>query len=104
MRLIVPIAALLIATLSVSLDLFPPSLASPLCLHGACRFDQIFAAIDAAGATPEAVSMLVEAAPANPLVWCTYAQVLSVRGETQQAQSAFDHAVPLGPGMPPETA
>src|ERR1035441_9732887 len=101
MRLIAPIAALLIASLSVSLDLFPPSLASPLCLHGACRFDQIFAASDAAGATPEAVSMLVNADPANPLVWCTYAQVLSVHGETQQAQSAFDHAVSLGPGMAP---
>jgi hypothetical protein len=101
MRLIIPIAALLIATLSVSLDLFPPSLASPLCRHGACRFDQIFAAVDAAGATPEAVSILVDADPANPLVWCTYAQVLSVRGETQQAQSAFDHAVSLGPAMSP---
>ena len=101
MRLIVPIAALLIATLSVSLDLFPPSLASPLCLHGACRFDQIFPAIDAAGDTPEAVSILVDADPANPLVWCTYAQVLSVHGETQQAESAFDHAVSLGPGMSP---
>jgi hypothetical protein len=29
MRLIVPIVALLISALSVSLDLFPPSLASP---------------------------------------------------------------------------
>jgi hypothetical protein len=101
MRLIIPVAGLLIATLSVSLDLFPPSPASPLCLHGACRFDQIFAAIDATGATAGAVSMLVDADPANPLVWCTYAQVLSVHGETQPAQSAFDHAVSLGPGMPP---
>jgi hypothetical protein len=101
MRLVIPIVALLIATLSVSLDLFPPSLASPLCRHGACRFDQIFPAIDAAGDTPEAVSILVDADPANPLVWCTYAQVLSVHGETQQAQSAFDHAVSLGPGMSP---
>jgi hypothetical protein len=101
MRLVIPIAALLIAALSVSLDLFPPSLASPLCRRGGCRFDQIFPAIDAAGATPEAVSILVDADPANPLVWCTYAQVLSVHGETQQAQSAFDHAVSLGPGMSP---
>jgi len=101
MRLIIPIAALLIATLSVFGDLFPPSLDSPLCLLGACRFDQIFAGIDAAGATPEAVSVLVDADPANPLVWCTYAQGLSVHGQTQQAQSAFDHAVSLGPGMPP---
>jgi hypothetical protein len=101
MRLIIPIAALLIAILSVSLDLFPPSPASPLCRYGACRFDQIFRAIDAAGATPKAVSTLVDEDPANPLVWCTYAQVLSVHGETQQAQSAFDHAVSLGPGMAP---
>ncbi len=101
MRLVIPIAALLIAALSVSLDLFPPSLASPLCRRGACRFDQIYPAIDAAGATPEAVSILLDADPANPLVWCTYAQVLSVHGETQQAQAAFDHAVTLGPGMAP---
>jgi hypothetical protein len=100
MRLIVPIAALLIATLSVSLDLFPPSLASPLCLHGACRFDQMFPVIDAAGATPESVSILVSADPANPMVWCTYAAALSQRGDTQKAQSAFDHAITLGPGMP----
>jgi len=101
MRLIVPIVALLISALSVSLDLYPPSLASPLCLHGGCRFDQIYRAVDAAGASPEAVSTLVNADPANPLVWCTYAEVLSVHGETQKAESAFDHAVSLGPGMAP---
>src|ERR1039458_8648715 len=100
MRLIIPIAALLIAILSVSLDLFPPSLASPLCLHGACRFDQMFPAIDAAGATPEALSILVTADPANPMVWCTYAEALSQHGDTQKAQSIFDHAITLGPGMP----
>jgi len=101
MRLIVPVAALLIAALSVSLDLFPPSLTSPVCRYGACRFDQIFAAVDAAGAGPQAVSVLASADPANPLVWCAYAETLSARGEAQQAESAFDHAVSLGPGMAP---
>jgi len=101
MRLIVPIAALLISVLSISLDLFPASLASALCRYGACRFDQIFAAVDAAGASPQAVSVLVDADPANPLVWCAYAETLSARDEAQQAESAFDHAVSLGPGMAP---
>jgi hypothetical protein len=101
MRLLVPIAGLLIAGLSISLDLFPPSLASTLCLHSGCRFDQIYRAVDAAGATPEAMSVLVNADPANPLVWSTYAEVLSVHGEARKAEFAFDQAVSLGPSMAP---
>ena len=101
MRLVVPIIALLISALSASLDLFPPALASPLCVNGLCRSDQILTAVNAAGATPEAVSVLVYVDPANPLVWCTYAEILSVRGETQKAEYALDRAVALGPSMPP---
>ena len=105
MRLIIPIAALLIAILSVSLDLFPPSPASPLCRYGACRFDQIFRAIDAAGATPKAVSTLVDEDPANPLVWCTYAQVLSapleqvpeVSWSTRRAGLSMLQIMPMAP-------
>jgi hypothetical protein len=99
MRLVVPVAALLIALLSLSLDLFPSSLASPLCLHG-CRFDQMVGAANAAGATPEALSILANADPANPLVWCTYAEIQSANGKPEKAKSAFDHAISLGPGMP----
>ena len=101
MRAIIPVASLLVAALSLAVDIAHPSPGSSLCRYGGCRFDQIFAGVDAAGDTPEAVSILVGADPANPLVWCAYAQVLSVHGETQQAQSAFDHAVSLGPGMSP---
>jgi len=101
MRAIIPVASVLVAALSLAVDVIHPSPGSSLCRYGGCRFDQIFAGVDAAGDTPEAVSILVNADPANPLVWCAYAQVLSVHGETQQAQSAFDHAVSLGPGMSP---
>lgn len=101
MRAIIPAASLLVAALSLAVDVIHPSPGSSLCRYGGCRFDQIFAGVDAAGAGRDAVAALVDADPANPLVWCAYAQVLSVRGETQQAQSAFDHAVSLGPGMSP---
>ena len=101
MRAIISAASLLVAVLSLAVDIAHPSPGSSLCRYGGCRFDQIFAGVDAAGASRDAVAALVNAAPANPLVWCTYAQVLSVHGETQQAQSAFDHAVSLGPGMSP---
>jgi hypothetical protein len=101
MRAVIAVASLLVTALSLAVDVIHPSPGSSLCRYGGCRFDQIFAGIDAAGASRDAVATLVDADPANPLVWCTYAQVLSVRGETQQAQFAFDHAVSLGPGMSP---
>src|ERR1039458_1238012 len=101
MRAIIPAASLLVAALSLAVDITHPPPGSGLCRYGGCRFDQIFAGGDAAGAGRDAVAALVNADPANPLVRCAYAQVLSVRGETQQAQSAFDHAVSLGPGMAP---
>lgn len=101
MRAIIPVASLLVAALSLAVDITHPSPGSSLCRYGGCRFDQIFAGVDAAGASRDAVAALVDADPANPLVWCAYAQVLSVHGETRQAQSVFDHAVSLGPGMAP---
>ena len=101
MRMIFPVAALLIATLSVSLDLFPVPAASSLCHYGACRFDQLYRSIDAVGGTPEAIAILVNADAANPLVWCAYAEALSSRGDTLGAQAAFDRAISLGPAMPP---
>ena len=101
MRAIIPVASLLVVALSLAVDVTHPAPGSSLCRYGGCRFDQIFAGVDAAGAGRDAVATLVDADPANPLVWCAYAQVLSVHGDTQQAQSAFDHAVSLGPGMSP---
>jgi hypothetical protein len=101
MRAIIPVASLLVVALSLAVDLTHPAPGSSLCRYGGCRFDQIFAGVDAAGAGRDAVAALVDADPANPLVWCAYAQVLSVHGDTQQVQSAFDHAVSLGPGMSP---
>ena len=101
MRVIISVASLLVTALSLAVDVTHPSPGSILCRYGGCRFDQIFAGVDAAGASRDSVAALLDADPANPLVWCAYAQVLSVHGETQQAQSAFDRAVSLGPGMAP---
>src|ERR1019366_7069299 len=70
MRAIISAASLLVAVLSLAVDIAHPSPGSSLCRYGGCRFDQIFAGVDAAGDTPEAVSILVDADPANPLVWC----------------------------------
>jgi hypothetical protein len=101
MRAIISVASLLIAALSLAVDVTHPSPGSSLCRYGGCRFDQIFAGIDAAGASRDAVASLVDADPANPLVWCAYAQVFTAHGDIRQAQSAFDRAVTLGPGMAP---
>src|ERR1039457_3973453 len=101
MRAIIPVASLLVVALSLAVDLTHPAPGSSLCRYGGCRVDQIFSGGDAAGGGRAAVATLVDADPANPLVWCAYAQVLSVHGETQQAQSIFDHAITLGPGMSP---
>jgi len=89
MHRLIPAAALLLAGWSV------------IGRSGLCRFDQIFATIDAAGGGPDSLATLVNQDPANPLVWCAYAESLSLRGEMHKAGDAFDRAVSLGPGMPP---
>ena len=97
----IALASLLIVLLSIFQDLSPSAPGSRLCLNGGCRFDQIYAGLDAATTSAEDIRILVLTDPANPLAWCTYAEVLSFRGETNQAAAAIDHAISLGPGMTP---
>ncbi len=101
MRAVLPIVSLLIASLSLVFDFLAPGARSGLCRRGGCRFDQIYAGIDTAGVSRNTLYALITADPANPLVWCTYAEFLSARGETGKAAAAFEHAVSLGPGMSP---
>jgi tetratricopeptide (TPR) repeat protein len=101
MRVLFPVAGLVIAALSILLDFQQVSPNSWLCRSGFCRFDQLFSAIDAQGMRPSDVSTLVNEDPANPLVWCTYAELLSARGQIAEATAGFEHAVSLGPGMSP---
>ncbi len=72
-----------------------------LCRLGLCRSDQLFAAIDAQGITPASLSTLLEQDASNPMAWSAYAEALDRQGRTAAAAQAFEHAVSLGPRMPP---
>lgn len=101
MRTPFAIVSLAITGISMTLDYAHPSPDSHVCRQGLCRFDQVFAAIDAHGMDLGNVSALLNLDPSNPLVWCTYAELLSRGGQTPEAASAFEQAVTLGPGMSP---
>ena len=101
MRAVFAAAGFAIAALSILLDFQKVPANSWFCRSGLCRFDQLFSAIDAHGASLSGVSDLVNEDPSNPLVWCTYAELLSARGQIAEAAAAFDHALTLGPGMSP---
>lgn len=100
-RAIIALASLLIALFAIIQDLSPSVPLSWLCLNGGCRFDQIYTGLDAASASADDVRTLVLTDPSNPMAWCTYAEVLSLRGEIDKAAAAIDHAITLGPGMTP---
>jgi hypothetical protein len=101
MRALFAIVSLAIAGVTLTLDYVHLSPDSRLCRDGLCRYDQVFAAIDARGINLGGASALLNLDPSNPLVWCVYADVLSGAGRTPEAVSAFDQAVALGPGMSP---
>jgi hypothetical protein len=101
MRALFMVASLGITGLSLTLDYAHPSPNSRVCRMGLCRDDQVFAAVDAQGMDLGNVSAVLNLDPSNPLVWCTYAELLSAGGQTPQAASAFEQAVALGPGMSP---
>jgi hypothetical protein len=101
MRTLLAIVSLAISGLSITLDYSHPSPDSRACRLGVCRYDQLFSAIDAEGLTLTSIGAVLNQDPSNPLVWCTYAELLSTGGQTQPAIDAFDHAIALGPGMSP---
>jgi hypothetical protein len=101
MRTLIAIVSLLIAALSITLDYVHPSPDSRICGEGLCRYDQVFAYVDAHGIDSASVSALLNLDPSNPLVWCTYGELLSTAGRTREATSAFQQALALGPGMSP---
>jgi len=101
MRPLFVILSLIISAISITFDFTHPSPDSPACLYGLCRYDQVFAAIDARGINVKTVGALLNLDPSNPLVWSTWAETLAAAGRTQAAASAFNQAVALGPGMSP---
>jgi len=101
MRIVIAGASLLLCVFSVFVDAAHPSYLPWLCEHGLCRFDQMFNNISSTRANPDGVAALVKADPANPMAWCTYGDSLALRGDTEKANAAFQHAIALGPDMPP---
>ena len=63
----IALASLLIALLSIFQDLSPSAPGSRLCLNGGCRFDQIYAGLDAASASADDIRILVLTDPCKPL-------------------------------------
>jgi hypothetical protein len=101
MRPLFAVISLAITAWSLLLDHQRSAPSSWLCRRGICRFDQIFSGIDASGMDLGNVSALLNQDPSNPLVWCTYAELLSANRQTQPAAEAFERAIALGPGMSP---
>lgn len=101
MRMLFPIAGFMIAALSIVLDFRHVTPDSWYCRSGFCRFDQIFAAPSHDSNLRTDLRALLNEDPSNPLVWCTYAELLSARGQIAEATADFEHAVSLGPAMPP---
>jgi hypothetical protein len=101
LRSVLAVLSLLIAAFSVGTDIYRPTAESALCRRGYCRFDQVFASMDAQGVQAANLSALLNEDPANPLVWCTYGEFLAKSGDAGKATAVFDHAMSLGPDMPP---
>ena len=101
MRPLFAVVSLVVTAWALRLDHARSSSDSWLCRQGICRYDQIFSAIDAHGMDLGNVSALLNQDPSNPLVWCTYAELLSADGQTRAAAAAFERAIALGPGMSP---
>src|SRR5689334_17338882 len=101
MRLVLSLAAVLAAGISIWPDIHAPALDSRLCNAGFCRFDQLFVRVDAQGMNLANLAKLIDQDPMSPLVWSAYAELLAAQGQRDDAAQIFAHAVALGPGMSP---
>ena len=95
LRFLFPVVSLLVAGLSIGVELSPREAGSRVCLYGGCRYDQTFYT----RATPENAAALLNEAPADPTIWCTYGEFFSAHGQADKAQAAFDRALILGSGV-----
>jgi hypothetical protein len=77
-----------------------PSPDWPVCRRGFCRLDQVFTDPSAREGAYAGFASLVNQDPADPYVWCNYADVLEQNGHLEQASAAFEHAMTLGPNLP----
>ena len=72
-----------------------------LCRRGYCRFDQVFVDTAARTGVPTSLVSLVNEDPADPYVLGNYADFLALNGHSDQASAVYDHAITLGPNLPP---
>ena len=101
MRRLVVASSVLISLFSIALDLLGPDWNSSICRVGLCRFDQLYSSIEATGVTTDNLKVLINLDPQNPMIWCTYGEVLSGQNNVSAAGAAFDRAIRLGPEMSP---
>ena len=101
MRILVAALSVLISLFSVTLDLQRPRWDCLACRLSLCRFDQLFASIEATGMSADNLRGLLREDLQNPLLWCTYGDVLAAQNDMEGARAAFDRAIQLGSGMPP---
>jgi hypothetical protein len=100
MRLFLPLFALLVTIWLVAVDRFRFRPDSPACVHGLCTLDHIIASIDDQGLNSESALVALAQMPANPLLWCTYGELLALENR-KEAAASYDRAVELGPHMAP---
>ena len=94
------IASLTLAVSSITLDRLHPGLDSRFCREGFCRMEQTSElAVPAAG--PASFASAINEDASDPYVWAAYADSLAADGDVAKARGAIDHAVNLGPHLPP---
>lgn len=101
MRLIFPIASVLIAAWSIALDQGGTARGAPVCAWGLCRYDQITAELGGRQADAAYLKPVLRLYPGDPLRWSDYGEFLVREGNLEQAGRVFDRAVELGPNMVP---
>lgn len=97
MRLVVPLACVVVALFSIALDQRGIAHDGTVCALGLCRFDQIAASVDSERLDSENIQTVINLNPNDPLLWATYGELLAVEGHDQKAAEMYDRAVALGP-------
>jgi hypothetical protein len=100
MRFVFAIASLSLACCSILVSSAHPAPNSWVCRAGFCRIDQIAGEAHGFVGLGSFAPRLSEDA-SDPYLWSDYGESLASNGEPQKAGAAFDHAVVLGPHLPP---
>lgn len=99
MRYVFIIASFTLAVSSLALDRQRPRPDSWLCRAGFCRMEQLAEMPVASG--PASFASVLNEDASDPYEWSAYADSLAASGDVDKAGGAIDHAVSLGPNLPP---